>query len=59
MGDYQAAIYDYNNAILLTAESHFFSNRANCHLYLGKPAATIADAKEALRINPDNDEAYY
>ena len=59
LGDYTAAIADYDEAIRLKPDNTFyFAYRGNSKAKLGDYAAAIADYDEAIRLKPDK-AAYF
>lgn len=59
LGEYQSAVYDFNNAILLDYQGQFFANRSFAQLYLGKYELAEADGREATKLEENNHRAYY
>jgi DnaJ family protein C protein 7 len=50
---FEAALEKYTEAIELNpADATFFSNRAACHLNLGRPELGLADARHATKLDP-------
>uniref|UniRef100_T1INK0 Hsp70-interacting protein N-terminal domain-containing protein n=1 Tax=Strigamia maritima TaxID=126957 RepID=T1INK0_STRMM len=57
--DYQKAIDLLGEAIVLNPSSAaLYAKRASCLLKLNKPIACIRDCEVAIRMNPDNAQAY-
>jgi len=60
LGTYEAAIADYNNAILLKSEAPgVLSNRGNAKKELNDFAGALADYDAAIKIQPQWLEAYF
>src|SRR5262249_37620213 len=58
-GDYDRAIKDYNEAILLDPNMVIaYNNRGDAYLRKGDYARAIADFNEAVRIDPNYPQAY-
>lgn len=59
LGQYEAAIVDYDNAIRLKPDYAFaYNNRGVAKYYLGQYKAAIADYDSAIRLKPDYALAY-
>ena len=59
LGDKQAAITDYNQAIEINSQyAEAFNNRGNVHSFLGDKQAAIADYNQAIKINPNLVQVY-
>lgn len=58
-GSYKEAIELYTHAINLYPSSYSYCNRSLTHLKLGNIVEAVADAEEAVNLNPNSYKAYY
>ena len=59
-GDYQRAIADYTQAIVLNIhDTDAYYQRGNCYFQLGDKQAAIEDYTQVININSYHGEAYY
>lgn len=59
MGDYESALMDYEEALLLNPRlAKIYNNRANCYAALGELDLAIADYEMAIDLDPTDIRAY-